>query len=144
MKIEQIKDLWTKDVEINKSELDHEALKIPQLHSKYYKILLDLKKELREINISYEILLAFKTEFYLGAVSPKRLNELKLEAFNKKLSKPELPLYINTDKDVIKLSSQIGELKDSIEFVTDIIKTLNTRGFLLKTALDFIKFTNGV
>ena len=39
MKLEEILNLWQKDVEIDKSHLDVEILNIPKLHHKYLKIL---------------------------------------------------------------------------------------------------------
>ena len=38
MTLEELQADWEKDTVIDRSELGQEALKIPQLHSKYYKI----------------------------------------------------------------------------------------------------------
>ena len=38
MTIDEINDEWTKDSNIDRTELGEESLKIPQLHNKYLKI----------------------------------------------------------------------------------------------------------
>jgi len=38
MTLEQIQELWSKDAPVDRTELGEEAIKIPQLHSKYFKI----------------------------------------------------------------------------------------------------------
>jgi hypothetical protein len=40
MKLEEIESLWEQDSKIDRTDLDNESLKIPMLHSKYYKIYL--------------------------------------------------------------------------------------------------------
>ena len=39
MDIDEIHDLWSVDCKIDDLELDQESLKIPQLHSKYMRII---------------------------------------------------------------------------------------------------------
>jgi len=43
MKLEEIKKMVEKDLVIDRTELDIEALKTPQLHGKYLNILIDEK-----------------------------------------------------------------------------------------------------
>ena len=40
MTMEEIMEAWSNDSNIDRTELGEESLKIPQLHSKYYKMLI--------------------------------------------------------------------------------------------------------
>ena len=42
------------------------------------------------------------------------------------------------------MSLKIGFQQEKIEFLDSILKTLNNRGYNIKTAVDWIKFTNGI
>ena len=49
MTLEEIQNLWSKDANVDRTELGEEAIRIPQIHSKYFKIFsterLKLKKQ---------------------------------------------------------------------------------------------------
>jgi hypothetical protein len=52
-------------------------------------------------------------------------------------------MYIEADEDIIKLSLKIGVQQEKIDFLESIIKTIINRGYNIKSAIEFIKFTNG-
>jgi hypothetical protein len=52
-------------------------------------------------------------------------------------------MYMEADRDMIELSLKIGMQGEKIEFLESIIKSLQTRNFLIKNAIDFMKFTMG-
>ena len=49
MKLEDIQTFWEKDSQVDRTELGEEALKIPQLHSKYFKIYSQERLTLRKL-----------------------------------------------------------------------------------------------
>jgi hypothetical protein len=57
--------------------------------------------------------------------------------------KADLPMYMDADQDIIKLSLKIGLQQEKIEFLVSIIKSLTNRGYNLKSAVDWQKFING-
>ena len=52
-------------------------------------------------------------------------------------------MYLDADPDLIEISLQIGVQLEKVEFLESIIKTLNNRGYIIKTAVEFIRFTMG-
>ena len=52
-------------------------------------------------------------------------------------------MYIDADTDVSDLKRKIHIQEEKLEFLESIIKSLGNRGFQLKTAVDWIKFTQG-
>jgi hypothetical protein len=47
------------------------------------------------------------------------------------------------DKDIIELSLKIGMQQEKVDFLADIIKTLHSRGYAIKNAIDFYRFQQG-
>jgi len=142
MKLEEIEALWEQDIKIDRTELDSESLKIPSLHSKYYKIYLREKVQLKAEDQSYKQFYKLKHEYYTGKLSQTELNELGWEPFQF-LLKNELQVYMESDKEMCDRLLKLNVQREKVQFLEDIIKTLNTRGFLIKNAIDFIRFTNG-
>lgn len=142
MKLEEIESLWEKDSKIDRTELDAESLKIPTLHAKYYKLYLREKVQLKAEEQDYKQFYKLKHEYYTGKLSQSELNELGWEPFQFVL-KNDLQVYIDADKDVAERLLKLSVQKEKVQFLEDIIKTLNTRGFQIKNAIDFIRFTSG-
>ena len=57
--------------------------------------------------------------------------------------KADVPMYMEADKEIIDLSLKIGLQQEKVEFLESIIKSLNNRGYNIKAAIDFLKFTSG-
>ena len=142
MKLEEIEALWEQDIKIDRTELDSESLKIPTLHGKYYKIYLREKVQLKAEDQSYKQFYKLKHEYYTGKLSQSELNELGWEPFQFVL-KNDLQVYMEADKELCERLLKLNVQKEKVQFLEDIIKTLNTRGFLIKNAIDFIRFTSG-
>lgn len=143
MKFEEIFDQWKQDSEIDRTDLGNESLKIPQLHHKYYKILVAEKAQLRMLEGQFKQLKLAKYEFYSqGHTEETKALGWELPARGLIL-KADIPLYIEADKDIIDMSLKIGMQQEKVEFCESIIKTLQTRNFLIKNCIDFVKFTMG-
>lgn len=143
MKLEEIQSLWEKDSVIDRSELGEESLKIPQLHSKYYKIYSEERMSLRKLEYQYNHLKKLKSSYYNGSMSEEELNEHGWEPNPLKILKSDIPMYIESDSDVITLQTKIDMQQEKVEFVESIIKSFTTRGYQIKSAIDWEKFKVG-
>jgi hypothetical protein len=143
MKIEDIVELWKEDANIDRTELGDEATKIPKLHHKYYQIYIQEKLALRSLDADMKKLKLDKYEFFTqGHTEETRSKMWELPARGMIL-KADIPMYMDADKDIIKLSLKIGIQQEKIEFLESIIKSLNNRGYNIKAAIDWQKFTMG-
>ena len=61
-----------------------------------------------------------------------------------KILKTDLPQYIGSDGDIIKMNQKIAYQKEKIEFLESVIRTINNRGFQIKNAIDWEKFKVGI
>lgn len=144
MKLEEIQSLWDKDSTINRIELGDESLKIPQLHSKYYKIYSDERMALRRLEYQYYNLKMKKYEYYNGTISEEDLKERGWEPNPLKILKSDIPMYIESDHEVVALQMKIDVQKEKVDFVESIIKSFSTRGYQIKAAIDWAKFQVGL
>ena len=95
--------------------------------------------------INQSILLRAKGEGerYKGEMTAEELEERGLEQFQGRLLKNEISNYIETDDDYIKIKQTIVVQQEKINYLDSIIKQLNNRGFQIKNALDWLKFSRG-
>ncbi|CAB4131260.1 Recombination, repair and ssDNA binding protein UvsY [uncultured Caudovirales phage] len=143
MKLEDIYEEWKKDSDIDKTELGNEALKIPKLHHKYYQMFTHERLLLRKYEADFKNLKLSKYEFYtMGPTEESRDKGWHLPARGMIL-KSDLPMYMEADKDIIDMSLRIGMQQEKIELLESIIKSLVNRGFQIKSAIEWTKFTMG-
>lgn len=143
MKIDEIFDAWEKDSQFDRTELGEESLKTPQLHHKYYKMYSNERLVLRKLEVEYKDLYKTKYEYYSGTLDYDTITMKGWEPFQLKILKTDIPMYIDSDVDIQNISLRIGLQKEKIDILESIIKTIQTRGFAIKNALDWERFKIG-
>jgi hypothetical protein len=143
MKLEDILSKWEEDCKLDKTELGDEAILIPKLHHKYWQIYLAEKLHLRQLEEEFNRLKLDKYEFYTQGPNEETVKKgWKLPAKGMIL-KSDLPMYMNADDDIVKISLRIGTQQEKIGLLDSIIKSIGNRNFIIRIALDDIKFKNG-
>ena len=140
MTLEELQDLAEKDLKINDTELDLESLKTPQLHNKYLKHLNKFKLLLNKSQIDYYTLKKEKWEYYTGK-APQQVYAEK--PFNLKILKTDIDKYMDADPELVKLKQKVEYIQTVIDFLDRTIKQISNRGFQIKNAIDWRKFTSG-
>ena len=140
MNLEELQELVDKDLKINDTELDLEALKTPQLHNKFMKYLTKFKLMLSRAETEYNILKKEKWEYYTGK-SPAEVYALK--PFDLKILKTDIDKYLDSDEELQKQKQKVDYLQTTVDFLDRTIRQISNRGFLIKDAIDWRKFTSG-
>ena len=143
MKLDEIYAEWDKDSSIDPTELGNESIKIPSLHNKYFKLYTSEKLLLRKFEAEMKELKLEKYEFYTQG--PSKESQDKGWEFPAKgiILKGDIPMYLDGDKDIIALSLKIGLQQEKIDILESIIKSLTNRGYQIKNAIDWNRFTMG-
>tara|TARA_B100001093_G_scaffold428983_1_gene424028 strand:- start:18866 stop:19300 length:435 start_codon:yes stop_codon:yes gene_type:complete len=144
MTMEEIMEAWSNDSNIDRTELGEESLKIPQLHSKYYKMFSYERLKLRKLEIDYKRLYKQKWDYFQGHMDHTELNELGWEPNPLKIIKQDLSLYIDSDNQIIEHNMKTALAKEKVDFLENVIKSLVNRGFNIKSAIDWEKFKVGI
>lgn len=142
MKLDDIYEQWKKDSELDKTELGDESLKIPKLHHKYFQVYTSEKLLLRKYEGELKQLKLSKYEFYTMGPNEDTPKDWKLPPRGMIL-KGDIPMYLEGDQDIINLSLKIGLQQEKVELLESIIKSLTNRGFQIKAAIDWYRFTMG-
>jgi len=145
MKLEEIQELWTSDCAIDDTQLDIESTKIPELHNKYFKIFSEERLRLTRMKSKKKELSKLKWLYYTGKLDKDTLDDLNWSQFDidLKRNKVDLDRFMDSDKDIIEIDDKIEYQNEKIVYLEAIIKTLTNRGYLIKNAIDWKKFTMG-
>lgn len=143
MSTDDISELWAKDSPIDETNLVGESKRIPTLHSKYYNMYFKEVLRVKKLRYDYKELEMAKREWIDGSMAEEDLRERGWRPFQKKVIRQDLDKYIQGDKDIIQLSLKIDYHSARANFLEDIIKTIHSRNFIIKSMIDVLKFTAG-
>lgn len=144
MNLDDIMSEWSIDCKLDRTELGEEALKIPSLHSKYFKIFSNERLLLRRYEGEYKSLVKAKTEYYAGTLDYEEMKEFGWEPNPLKIIRSDIPMYIDADNDIIELNLKISYQKEKVEFLDSCIRSLNQRGYNISAAIQWEKFKVGI
>ena len=143
MKLDEIMEEWRADSKIDKTELGAESLRTPELHHKYYKLMIESARVKRSLDAEYKVLYRNKHQHYLGQLSEEEYKELGWTPSPLKILRQDLQIYIDADHDIQLLRNKIDIQDSKLSALENIIKTIANRGFAIKNAIDWNKFQMG-
>ena len=145
VELDKLQQKWAADAGFDDTELSKEALNVPNLHAKYVAILSTVKLNLRKEQSDYAKLRRFKWRYYRGELSEKELKELGWEQYlGAKPLKNEMEEQLEGDFDLIKKKDKVVYYETVVNFLEYVVRSINSRGWDIKNAIEWHKFTNGV
>jgi|TARA_R110001583_G_scaffold36124_22_gene119143 hypothetical protein len=143
MNIDEIRKMVADDILMDKSELDIESIKTPQLHNKYLVFHTDEKLVLGKMQSDLNILRRDKWLYYTGKMSQEDLEHRDWEPFNLNILKTDIEKFMDSDTDIIKSTNRILLQKEKVNYLENVIKIINNRQWSIRSIIDWIKFTHG-
>lgn len=140
---DDINEMWAKDAPIDETNLIGESKRIPQLHSKYYSMYFNEALRVKKLKADLAELKRDKMEYYSGSMAEEDLRERGWKPFQLKVLRNDMDKYIVGDRDIIKLSLKIDYHTERANYLEDIIKTIHSRNFVIKSMIDVMKFQSG-
>src|SRR6476646_7088933 len=101
MKLEDIQAEWDIDSEIDRTQLGNEAIKVPKLQGKYYKIYVREALQQKAMEEQFNILKLEKWEFYTQGPTPETHERGWKLPPQGEILKQEVGMYLDADKDLI-------------------------------------------
>jgi hypothetical protein len=144
MTFEELQQEIEKDLAFDETQLDTESLRIPQLHNKYLKHLYSERLVLKKLRNDIGELTRLKHEYYTGRIDETTLKEKGWEPFQLRVLKNDVPMYLDGDKDILKLRGRIQLQEERVDFIEATVKYIANRGWLIRNAIDWKKFLGGV
>ena len=145
MKLSELTEEWTKDAPINETNLGQEAARVPLLHAKYISHLSKVKLQLRKAESEYLNTRRLKYKYFRGEMTQQELEDAGWSQFqgNKPL-KNEMDELLQCDQDLIELQDKHEYFKTVIYTLEQIIRSINSRTWDVKSSIEWTKFTNGM
>lgn len=144
MKLSDLQSQWEKDSPIDEMNLGGESTRIPILHAKYLNLLTSTKLNLRKAESEYANMRRKKFRYYRGEMSRSELEDAGWNQWqgNKPL-KNEMDEFLTFDSDLIDLQDKIEYFKTVLYQLEQIIRSLNSRTWDIKNAIEWLKWSNG-
>lgn len=145
MKLSELQEQWEIDSRIDELNLGKESTRVPTLHAKYLNFLSKAKLSLRKAESDYFNTRRLKYKYYRGEMTREELEFTGWVQFqgNKPL-KNEMEEFLQCDQDLIELTDKVDYFKTIIYTLEQILRSINSRTWDIKTAVEYMKFTNGM
>lgn len=142
MKIDEYLEMFDEDAKIDKTDLTTEALKIPIIAAKYQR---HLVQEAKILKSAEHLLHKKKLEVYRYYTGDAPDEVYRQKPLNKKPLKSDIEkYYMDADSDFQKLEQEIQNQTMKVKLIEDQLKSLSQRTFMIKAAIDWEKFKNGI
>lgn len=145
MKLSELQEQWADDCKIDETNLGRESTRVPTLHAKYLNYLSSTRLNLRKAESDYYNCRRKKYKYYRGEMTRQELEEEGWTQWqgNKPL-KNEMDEFLQCDSDLITLQDKVEYFRAVISHLEQILRSLNSRTWDIKTAVEWAKFTNGM
>ena len=95
----------------------------------------------KEKEQEFKILWKNKHLYYSGRADPEVYKE---KPFQIMVLKQDLPMYIDSDPEIQALQTKIKYYEEMMIFLEKVIVMINNRGYQIKNAIDWQRFTQGL
>lgn len=145
MKLDELQNEWKADATIDKRDLGGESIRIPNLHAKYLTYLSKTRLSLRKAESECIQMVKLKERYFNGELSREELEERGWTPyqFNKPL-KSQMDGLVQAEPEVVRLVDRIEYWKTVIEFLEYVMKSLHSRSYDVKNAIEWEKIKNGI
>ena len=144
MKLNELQDMWAEDCKIDQTNLGRSAARVPELHAKYLNMLTSVRLQFRKTETEYLRMRKLKTRYFRGELTREELTELGWEQYlNNRPLKNEIDDVLQTDDDIIRSIDRLEYYKTLMFQLEQILKSINSRTWDIKSSIDWYKFTNG-
>lgn len=147
---DHIKQEWNQDSQIDfdikdkgyTENLSKLSLETPFQHNKYLNHHSDLS--LMKVSLEFEIrkLIKDKREYYGGEADAKVYAEKPFGSSIKTSEK--MRVYLDSDEDILNLEGKVRLIEVMLNYLDNVMKMINQRNYLIKNAIEWEKFTNGL
>lgn len=144
MNISELFAAWEQDSVFDREYITEESIKIPQLHSKWMKMLATERMMHKSAVQAYKVLYRDKHAYYSGTLDKETLDEHGWEPFELRVIRGDLAMYLDADPDLSTLQTKADIAQEKVKFIEGVIGQINTRGFQIKNVIEWEKFKAGI
>ena len=144
MTLEEIKNSWIQDAQVNTLDINLETIRTSSLHAKYISEAIFYKTKIIKLESDFASEKKLKLRYFSGFMGKEELEELGLEQYNgRKLLKDEMTSFLQGDENLQLISNKIEYSKIVIYLLEGILKDLYGRNYMMKNYIENRKFESG-
>ena len=140
MTLEELQQSVDRDLKIDDTELDIESINIPLLHNKYLQHFNKFSLLLKKAEYDHKLLKRKQWEYYTGKADASVYQE---KPFDLKILKADVHIYMDSDEELQRADQKEAYLKQVVSYLEQVLRSINTRNFIIKNAIEWKKFTSG-
>ena len=141
MNLDKIQEMWERDANIDPDNLHNESLKIPQLHSKYYRVYNTISLLREKARESYNRIRLERHNYYTGKAPAEVYAE---DPFPYKVrEKDAIQRHMEADEKLNTIDMKIKYYDVTLKFLEEIIRNISGRTYQIKNAIEWQKFQSG-
>jgi len=140
MLLNELKAKAEVDLKVDRSQLDVDSLMLPTIVGRWLNYYNDEKLTYFKLESDRKTMYRDLWMYYSGKSDPQ---VYKTKPFALKVLRQDLVMFIEADPDYNTILNKTLLCKQKLDYIEQVIKTLNQRSFMVKNAIDYIKFTNG-
>lgn len=141
MKINELQKMIEIDSKLDISNLDNNSLETASLQAKYYNLFANMTRDKRVIQDELDKMKLFKFKYYKGQCEAEVYKE---KPFHETLTNAQAEAHVNADPEVQKLDRRLYLLDIKLELVKDMKKSLESRQWQIRNAIEFLKYKAGI
>lgn len=122
-------------------DLHRESLKTSDMLVSWVSLYVKENRILKKMKTKQAKLYQDLKVYYSGKASPEIYEQKPL---NDRILRSDIDNYIKTDPSFLELQEEIDEQESIVDLCIRASETLKNRSFLIKNAIDYLKFLNGV
>lgn len=141
MKLDEIKEMWDVDSDIDATKIDDATLSVAKQANKYMKILAQERFVFNQLREHLKKMRREKYEYYTGKAPAAVYKE---KPFNLVLVKADVGMYIDADEDIQKAILLCHRQEEKVLFLEQILDVLKSRRWDIRNFIEWQKFQAGV
>ena len=91
-----------------------------------------------------KVLVKIKRQYFSGTLSEEELKERGWEPNPLRILHDDIDHFVQGDPEIVALSLKIGLQEEKIGLLESILRVIMGRGYIIKNAIDLLKFENGI
>lgn len=134
---------WAQDCRIDKSDMEHESARVPELHHKYYKLFRLARRFAYDRQHAYNQLKLLRMEYWGGRLDEAKRKQFGWEPNALRLTPTDIKEYLSNDAVLHQAHGSVETANSLVEFLTEIVKQINARNYTCKNVIDALRFSHG-
>jgi len=143
MTLDALHHEWQTDKTLDFSAPDRAITQVPLLHGKWWQLYTHERQRYVSLKQDYDTLKRQKFEWYLGRMDEDERKALGWNPQPVRIVRQEVETYLNTDTDLLPLAGKVDVQELKLKFIEDCIKHINNRGYLIRSYVDYLRFSQG-